>query len=522
MSGAYPVLTGNAPLAPISRVATGVYGLNLQQSNLLLPPQWATQAQNMVFNSSGILASRFGWGPPLNSAAMSGSPAIRTIFEYTPITGSNVVISTGGNNLYTGTTTLTSVKGTLTPTADNWKFVNFNGNCYGLQASHPLIQYTGTGNFTAVTAASGSVPNGNELLSAFGRLWGTDSTGQIVKYCNLLDATNWNITGAGSINLTSVWGTGNDSIQALAAFNNFLIIFGTKNIVIYTSTVSSPIGLDPSGIYVYDIVPGIGCIARDSIANVNGTDLVFLSQFGLTSLQRLLIERSNPLRQISNNVRDLLVGIAGLEPPANIKATFDPYAGLYIILFPSSQSIFVFDTKMQLPDGTWRVTEWNSFFPTALCTLHDGKTLLSGLAGQLYQYGDYNNTTNDNGSPYTASYSSSWFDLGDDLNTRLKILKRIEAVLSAQNSGSANLRWSWDFSGSWTNIQTSWTTGAGSQFNIAQFGIDGFGGGTQGFNLETPTTGKGQYLQVGADFTILNNQIVLQQMEIFAKIGRTI
>src|SRR6185437_4788529 len=117
------------------------------------------------------------------------------------------VISTGGNSIYAGTTSLTNITGTLTPTADNWKFVNFNGLCYGLQSGHPLIQYTGTGNFTAVSAASGSVPNGNELLSAFGRLWGSDSTGQVLKYSQLLDATNWSVTGAGSFNLTSVWGT---------------------------------------------------------------------------------------------------------------------------------------------------------------------------------------------------------------------------------------------------------------------------------------------------------------------------
>jgi len=522
VSGAYPVLTGNAPLSPIARVATGIWGLNLQQSNNLLPSQWATQADNMVFNSEGILASRYGWGSPLNTTPMSGSPIVKTIFEYVPISGSNSVISTGGNSIYAGTTSLTNITGTLTPTADNWKFVNFNGLCYGLQSGHPLIQYTGTGNFTAVSAASGSVPNGNELLSAFGRLWGSDSTGQVLKYCNLLDATNWNITGAGSINLTSVWGTGNDSIVALAAFNNFLIIFGSKNIIIYTSSTASPIGLDPTGIYVYDIIPGVGCIARDSVQNVNGTDLVFLSQFGVTSLQRLLIERSNPIRQISNNVRDALLLIAQTEPIGNIKSSFDPYAGLYIISFPSSQYIFVFDTKVNLQDGTWRITKWNNFYPTALYTLHDGKTLLAGKAGQLYQYGDQLNVTQDNSSSYTSSYSSCWFDLGDELNTRLKVLKRIEAIVAIQGSGSANLRWQWDFSGSWNNTSINWNTGLPAQFGIGEFGIDGFGGGTQGTNLEIPASGTGQYLQVGVDFQVNGTPVVLQQMEIYCKIGRTV
>jgi len=513
---------GNAPLLPISKVATGKYGLNLQSQGSLLPTEWATQADNMIFNNQGILTTRFGWGAPLNATPMSGSPAIRSIFQYVPTSGSNQIVSAGGNHIYSGTTTLTDITGALTPSADNWKFVNFNGLVYGLQTGHPLIQWNGTGNFAATTAASGSVPNGNEILSAFGRLWGTDSTGQLLKYSQLLDATNWSVTGAGSFNLTSVWGTGNDAIVALAAFNNLLIVFGSNNIVIWGANNNSVLGMDPNTMFVVDLIPGIGCVARDSVKNISGEDLVFLSYTGLQSLKRVIIERSNATRNISLNVRDNLMSIAISEPKNNIKSTYDAVSGFYLLCFPTSQTIFVFDTRLVLPDGTWRVTQWNNFFPTALWTLQDNETTYAGLNGQLYQYGDVLNISNDNGSGYTASYSSGWLDFGEELNTRLKMLKRMACVFSTTGSGTANFRWTWDFTSEWANYQIPFSTNIPSQFGIAQFGIDNFGGNLSGLNLAFPTTGKGQYIKLGVDFFVSNDQFYIQLLEMYAKVGRII
>lgn len=514
---------GNAPLLPLSRVATGIYGLNLQLAGTLLDAKWATRADNMTFNNQGVMTTRFGWGNALNATPMSGSPAVRSIFEYRPITGSNQIVSAGGNHIYSGTTTLTDITGALTPSADNWKFVNFNGLVYGLQTGHPLIQWNGTGNFAATTAATGSVPNGNELLSAFGRLWGSDSTGQLLKYSLLLDATNWSTTGAGSFNLTSVWGTGNDAIVALAAFNNLLIVFGSNNIIIWGANNNSVLGMDPNTMFVIDVIPGIGCMARDSVQNVAGEDLVFLSRTGVYSLKRVIIERSNATRNISMNVRDVLLGIAFVEPANNIKSTYDAISGFYLLSFPGSMQVFVFDTKIVLPDGTWRVTQWTNFFPQSITTTHDGDTTYAGVNGQIYQYGDQNSTLLDPGNAtYTCSYDSCWFDMGDELNTRLKMLKRLSVLFSTKLSGSVNLRWQWDFTGNWSNISALFSGTSSSEFNIAQFNIDGFGGGVAISSIEVPTSGKGQYLKIGADFTVNGNQYVIQLMELYAKIGRVI
>ena len=106
----------------------------------------------------------------MTSSALSGTPDIEQLYLFKPLSGSNKVISAADNKLWEGTTTLSNITGAVAVTANKWKFVTFNGACYGLQASHALIKYTGSGNFANVTAGAGSVPDGNELLSAFGRL----------------------------------------------------------------------------------------------------------------------------------------------------------------------------------------------------------------------------------------------------------------------------------------------------------------------------------------------------------------
>lgn len=506
----------SAPLLPLSLTSTGEFGLNLQNSNTVLPPQWATKARNLVFDNTNRLTQRNGWVVQ-NSTPMTGSPAVGQIFEYLPISGSNVVISTGGNKIWSGTTSLTNITGALTPTADNWKFVNFNGLVYGLQTGHPLISWNGTGNFAAVTAVTGTVPNGNELLGAFGRLWGTDSTGQILKYSQLLDATNWNVTGAGSFNLTSVWGTGNDSIVALAAFNNLLIVFGSRNIVIWGDGGGSPLGIDPVGMSVQDIIPGIGCIARDSVQNCNGDDIVFLAASGIQSLKRVIIERSNAIRNISLNVRDFLLGTAGSEPTAGLRSTYNAFNGFYLLLAPVSGVVIAFDTRVTLQDGTWRVTVWDNFIPTALYTLHDNKTMYGGLNGQLFQYSG----STDNGGTFTSTFESGWLDLGQEVQTREKILKRLSAIFSSNASGQLTYKWAYDFNSAFSTAQiTIPNIFSTSQWGVSQWGLDNWGGGTQLMELFVPGSSKGQYIKVGIDSTAAN--FALNQMKLYAKIGRIV
>ena len=62
-----------------------------------------------------------------------------------------------------------------------------------------------------------------------------------------------------------------------------------------------------------DVITGVGCVSRDSI-QATGTDLIYLSQSGIRSLNRTVTENSMPMRELSLNIRDDVTDYLALEP----------------------------------------------------------------------------------------------------------------------------------------------------------------------------------------------------------------
>lgn len=519
---------GNAPLGPVTLTSPGFFGLNTQLASTTLPAEWATNIKNAIFDSSNRLASRLGWAA-ISSSPISGTPEATRMFEYIPFTGSTVVVqATANNKLYIGTTTYTDKTGAIVPTANRWKFVNYNGNCYGLQSGHPLIQYTGTGSFTATAAASGTVPAGDALLSAFGRLWASDANGQKVKYCGLLDATNWGGAGAGTIDLTNVWPTGQDSIVAIESFNNFLVVFGSSNIIIYEDGTGSVLGLNPTNIVVRDVVAKVGAVSRDTVINVNGDDLVFLSQHGLQSFQRSVIEKSNPKHELSVNIRDYLLGYLAQETLNNVQAVYNPFYAIYVLLLPSTSKIFVFDAKFEIPQnqdprlattaGAWRALEWDNYIPPCLLVLQDGRTMYTGRAGRIVAY---TNTYTDDGASYNFRYETGWLEVDPEIKDRLKFLKRIAGLLFMQGTQTVTVQWAFDFDETFrTATVSAGSMTAGGEWGTGEWGTAEWGAGSSLTPFLTPASGQGQYIKVAVQVPVSGNLFALQQLQIFAKIGR--
>lgn len=508
---------GSAQLNVATLVSPGVYGLNKQNSGSLLPPQWATEALNVVFDDSGRTAARKGWLSQ-TSTPISGTPDLDVIFQYYKTsTGDKYPISAGNNDIFSGVSAPSSIKGALTINANNWKFVNFNSKVYGIQSGHPLIEWNGTGNFAATTASTGTVPDGNEILGAFGRLWGVSGDGQTIKYSGLLDGTYWTGTGAGSINLTSVWANGADSVVALAAFNSFLVAFGSQNIVILADGSGSTLGLDPQNMYVYDLVTGVGCIARDSVQNINGDDLVFLSYNGLQSLRRVIEQKGNPIMDLSKNNRDYLSAAVASNGTANIRSTFNATEGMYLLLLPTAGKIFYFNTKQFLEDGSWRMTEWDSFIPKSIYTLQDSKTTYAGKLGRIFQY----TGKQDNGAGYTFRFFTPWIAYDPQIENTIKTLKRISSVQFVYGQMDIIYKWFLDFNETFSfATKTLNSEAGGAEWGLGEWGLGEFGGTYGLVELNTPAKKAGQFVKVGLETTIDNSDLSLLQMQVFAKLGR--
>lgn len=547
-------------LQPLSVAAPGFYGLNKQQSATSLDTNWATDADNCVIDDTGRVAARQGWSQE-TVTPISGTPDVEQIFEYVDEAGNSEIISAAGSKIYSGTSTLTDITGSVTVTDDNWKFQNFNGNVIGYQTGHDPIIYKGSSTFTklllehsawqastayalkdSVRATSdnnlyfevttsgttgGSEPTwnttvggtttdntvtwttrklqqSNECLSAFGRSWTTDGT--VIHYSDLLIPYDNNGQSGGSIDLKSVWVYGMDQITAIAGFNGHLVIFGQHSIVIYSNPV------DPLNMSLVEQIAGIGCIARDTVQDI-GTDILFLSDTGVRSLQRTIQEKSMPLADVSKNNRDYLMALVRQETKATIRSVYHEPDAFYLINLPEAGFTFCFDTRQPLPDGSLRTTTWTGINPKAMCATRDD-TLYLGQAGVVAKYDTYL----DDASTYLMTYRSTWVN---QQSNQIKLPKKIRAIVGSGFGYAVNFYWAFDYDDQGHTSQSIVATNADpSEYNIAEFNIGEYSGGSLLATVSAHMSRSGEYMQFGWNVTIDQNPISFQKVDMYFKLGR--
>lgn len=508
--------TSGAALQPISLTAPAFKGLNKQNESSILGPEWATTLDNCVFDFAGRVASRKGWND-LTGSAISGTPVIRQLFEYLKKDGTSTIISAANNKLFSGgAPTFSDITGTGTITDNNWQFINYNGFLLSWQSGHSPRQWSGSGSTAAISASSGSVPLGNCAAAGSGRVWASDADGQTIKYSALLDHTKWAIAdGGGSIDMSSVWPNGMDSITAITFFNNLLVVFGKRSIVLWTDGAGSALGLDPAAIIVADAVTGSGCIARDTVREVEGPDLLFLSDQGLQSIQRVIQEKSNPISNVSANVRDYMMTAVRGDTLSQIRSVYSPEESMYLLSCPNYKAAFCFNTKGKLDDGTFRATTW-TLAPSAALRSVGGTLYMAAVSpGRLGAYTGYT----DDSAKYTMDYASGWLDLGQDLTQFLKILKSISAIVYITTSAAFSVKWAFDF-GDFSSRGVTLEAGGTGEWGLMEWGLGEWSGGLSLRNLSIAAGGVGQYIRVGLVASISGAQVAIQQIKPIPKIGR--
>ena len=509
---------GGAELLHIPLVTPGFKGLNKQQSGSTLGPEWATVLLNAVVDDSGRVAARSGWNSVTTSAL---GAAIVQAEEFVKSDATTELVCSTATALYKSTdsgASWTDVTGTLVFTGGNWQFLNFNNRIYGVMSGEAPCYYTGSGNFTAVTDVN--APTGGVGLSAFGRLWISNTDGHTVDYSALLDGTDWTSADSGVIDLWNVW-PGNDQIVAMAAFNSTLVVFGKNNIVMYADGTGSTLGVDPTQMYVVDIIRGTGCIARDSIQEVDG-DLWFLSSNGLQSLGRLIQERSNPLNNLSLNVQDYLGTYVAAADLTLLRSAYSPRDRIFLLSLPSTGTTetgvaFAFDTRSKLEDGSARCMGLWTLVPTAVVVRRSG-VLLTARKGTVGELGQYTGALDDAGT-YSFEYNSGWIDLTQQGLTLIP--KRYEGVFFSDSTIDVNFKWAFDFSSTFRSLSKNFTgTSSGGEWGLAEWGLSEFGGGVMLREGRVPASGTGQYIQLGISCLINNSELSIQKLTLFSKIGR--
>lgn len=509
-------------ITPFSISAPGFYGLNTSDSPVDLSPNYCLEAINCVIDRLGRVASRKGWSALNTTNANLSTSNVTCIGELIQNDGTSTILCAGGGFLFKRTTTtlttLTYGGGGVAPTisSNNWKFCQLNGVAMFWQRGFdpliydPAVSTTTFRRLSEKSGSTGTVYQCNEAISAYGRVWAADiSTDKnTVVFSDLLAPHIWTGGTSGSLDLRGIWPSGGDEIVGLSAHNNFLYIFGKRQTLIYSGADT------PATMKLEDSLIGVGCAARDSIANT-GEDVLFLSNDGIRSMMRTVQEKSAPLKTLSRNVHSDIQDYSALENMDNVKAVYSPSNSFYLITFPASSITYCFDLRAILQDGSSRVTVWTNIEPKALYETRDDG-LYMGKAGFLASHTGYF----DNGSTnYRMSYFTTWIDFGNPIQT--SILKKAILTLIGLSNQTIVFKWAYDFMQTY-HSQTTVLSGVAAQaeYGIAEYGLAEYSGNVAINTISVNGSSSGKVLQFGVEAQVGGYNISIQRIDLYTKDGR--
>jgi hypothetical protein len=518
-----PRAHGGAGAVHIPLVVPGAKGLNTQKSGALLGAEWATKLTNSIIDASGRLSARKGWESITSVAA---SEAFRNGIQFIKQDGTTQQVMTSDTKVWKSAAgdTWSDVTGSAVFTAGNWHLTNFNDFVIGFQAGYKALIYDGT---TSSMVTDGDAPTGGIGTVAFGRVWQTSSDNSVLWYSDLLAHNTWGTTSF--FDLSSVW-PNNDTITAVSAFNNLLVIFGHNNIVVFSDPTGSVVGMTPSNMKVIDTIPGIGCYSQFSVQHVNG-DLWFLDNSReLRSFNRLVVEqKSGEITKLSVNVSDRIRDTidSGNFDPLRLRSGFSARNRFYLLSVPTRSGpatldevgdCFCFDTRGFLEDGAARVMgQWDQMVPTAILPQLNGDLYLTlnSVTGKLGTY----TGGQDNGDSFRMIYESGWIDVTQQ--NYVLILKRISGRFFFNINTTIYLKWAFDFQTQFTQALVAFTIAGGTGlWGSGEWGIAEWGGGVDLQEKNIPGSGTGQYIKIGAEAVIDGGDFAIQEIDLLTKVGR--
>jgi len=502
------------PLRSIDLVAPAFRGINTEDSPIAQDTSFAEVADNAIIDRQGRLASRQGNSVITTNKTVLGTDHIHNIHEFYDSAGNEVIFSTGNNKIMTGTTTLVdATPGSYTINANDWKIVNFNDKAYFFQRGFdPLVYDNSTGVRTFTVANSGATNatfKANEVIAAFGRLFiaGNATNDTVIYWSDLLNGNAFTGGSSGNIDVAKAWPNGADKIVALAAHNDFLIVFGEHSIIAYSGASS------PASMAISDTVSGVGCIDRKSVQPI-GTDLLFLSDDGLRSLGRTIQEKSLPISDLSRNVKqDLIAKLAAKTSPAT--SVYSPENYFYLLGLPDSNLVYCFDLRGRLENGSFRVTKWPSVNFKSFARDRNGDIYIGTVDG----IGTYDGF-DDNNLSYIFRYTSPGLTFGDP--SKVKILKKIRPTIIGGNNADIILSWTYDFSVQANTSRFRVGTSTPGFYGVSEYTAAEFSLGDLISRKSLNCTGNGTVITVGLQTEVNGSSISLQEMNVIALIGKTL
>ncbi len=518
-------------LQTYSVVAPGFFGLNTQESGVTLNAGFATQATNCVIDKFGRLGSRRGWALRTESLDTVADDNIglelKGLHHFIDLAGVKTYLSWNATSFFKGYDALTTITPTTTDTiiAGDWKAATLNDRTYFFQTGYKPLYYTNESTpdeFASVDTHpdyTGTIPQGNIVLSAYGRLWVADTSDNktTVYFSDLLDGVKWGSGTAGSINIAGTFSTDSDVITGLAAHNGYLVVFCRNSTIVFGDTDSFQGSFDVTTLQLVEVIEGVGCIAGDTIANT-GEDIYFLSSSGLRSLSRTIQEKSQPLNDLSKNIRDDLIDLIEAQADlTTVKGIYVPRFAFYLLSFTASGFTYCFDTRTPLQDGSLRATLWDKQTHNALMYDTVTRQLLFAETDGIAEYFGFT----DNGTSYRFTYFTSYFDF--DLTNLTKVVKQAAVTLIGPRGQGFVIKLGYDYDTIFRSYPYSLSTGGVVyEYNESEYGIAEYNGGLQIENVKSSVGGAGTIVQLGFETTINGAPMSIQRLDVFGKTGRII
>ena len=547
-------------LIPLELPRPGIFGVNTSASGDVMPKEYSVSTMNMVFSDEGFLEARRGTRRDHTDTLKTELSAatdqtVRTVYHTRDENGDDLLIfSTEDGIMKIANNAITDITGTITaPSAGNWKFQNLNDKIIGFQPGHGMIELTtpSTGTFSDVTftgteapATSGSAAT--DILAAAGRLWVLD--GDQLRYSDQLDHTSFDPTGGdgGAFDLNASMLRGEDNRVALDEFNGNLLVFYEKHITVWSGiwnpnadTAVAELGASPA-MQVVENISGVGCVARDSIQKTQN-DLLFLSEQGVTSLSRVVQEKSMPLKRYSDNIRREILDLLQTSDMTKVWSEYLEGKGMYLLGHPDYKHTILIDAANTLEDGSHRCTLWDKVFTTMGVTPVDNLAANEDIWSTLYCSSEVNylskmkGHTDDalvggtGGSSYDIEWESAWTYIQNDLANRIKIPKKIITTIKGSGTQTVGVNLAFDYGGFIDNNEKVFTV------ELARTSL--YGSATYGGATTSVTTGyygsgnsikkgkgmgfgKGQIMKVRVRSTVDGFALSLQRVTVKAKVGR--
>jgi len=518
------------PLQPASIVAPGFFGLNTQESGVTLEAGFALQADNCVIDKYGRLGSRKGWRYQTTqlSGVIGDNANVNLLGThiFTDLAGLKLNLSWSEDTFYKGLENLIPITPTTTDTIEdgNWSSATLNDRTYFFQKEYKPLVYTNETSsevfktIDTFAGYDGTPPEASIVMSAYGRLWAaaTETNKTTIYFSDLLDGTKWGSGSAGQLNIAGTFAKNSDVITGLGAHNGFLVVFCKNSIMLFQDTDSFEASFDVTTLSLVETIEGIGCISHNTVQNI-GDDIMFLSATGVRSLGRTIQEKSQPLRDLSKNIRDDLITLVENEgTDTNIKAVYCPNFAFYLLYFPSANIIYAFDTKTPLPDGALRITKWLGIKHTNFIYDADERKLLFCQSNGLAEYFG----SQDNGSSFNFKYYTNYFDLGNSNMT--KLAKRLSITLIAPDNQTFVTKLGFDYSTNYFSYAYV-IKGEGTPYyyGIDEYTVAEYSSGVGIATVSNSVGGSGKVLQAGFETEINGAPLSIQRVDVFIKSGKT-